>query len=83
MNLNRRIYPSVTGGNRMLSMAVQGMITKRIEEAVRIIAIEDKFIDEDVPLDENEFELNFKGSKSLPVSPQGYDKKALRAKENK
>ena len=83
MNLNRRLYPSVTGGNRMISMTVQEMITKSIDDAVRIIAMADKFIDEDVPLDENEFEINFMGSKSLPVSPKGYDKKALRAKENK
>ena len=67
----------------MISMTVQEMITKSIDDAVRIIAMADKFIDEDVPLDENEFEINFMGSKSLPVSPKGYDKKALRAKENK
>ena len=67
----------------MISLTVQEMIAKSIEDAQKIIAMADKFIDENVPLDESEFEINFMGSKSLPVSPDGYDKKALRAKENK
>ena len=83
MNISRRLYPSVTGGNQMISLTVQEMIAKSIEDAQKIIAMADKFIDENVPLDESEFEINFMGSKSLPVSPDGYDKKALRAKENK
>ncbi len=83
MNISRRLYPSVTGGNQMISLTVQEMIAKSIEDAQKIIAMADKFIDENVPLDESEYEINFMGSKSLPVSPDGYDKKALRAKENK
>ncbi len=83
MNLNRRLYPSITGGNKMISLTVQEMISKSIDDAKRIIEMADKFIDEGIDLNENEFELNFMGSKSLPVSSKGYDKKALRAKENK
>ena len=83
MNLSRRLYPSVTGGNKLISLTVQEMIYKSIDEAKELIAMADKFIDEGEPLDESKFEINFMGSKSLPVSPKGYDKKALRAKENK
>ncbi len=83
MNLNRRIYPTVTGGSETSNLTVPEMIQNSIEDALRLIALVNEHMDEGAPLPQEEFLINFMGGRSLPVAPEGYDKKALRAKENK
>ena len=83
MNLSRRLYPQTTGGSKMTDLTVREIVFQSVEDALKIIALADDFIEKGTPLPKEEFALNFMGGKSLPIAPEGYDKKALRSKENK
>ena len=80
MNLSRRLYPQTTGGSKMTDLTVREIVFQSVEDALKIIALADDFIEKGTPLPKEEFALNFMGGKSLPIAPEGYDKKALRKK---